>query len=137
MRLWTILISLLISNFSMANGVVRFPKEMVRFELVENSTGETIHCSHEYLSHVPWWDVVCEDRSYTVDLWLQTRESGKIKEHTLMYHAKESVSSSGTRLAQFKSHQTSFISRGDNELLGIISRIDVRNGLADLVVTVK
>jgi hypothetical protein len=32
---------------------------------------------------------------------------------------------------------TSFITRGESDLLGMVSRIDVRNGLADLVVTIK
>ena len=120
-----------------AQGVFRPSKEMLSFKLVDSSTSIETDCFHELLSHVPWWKVTCGDRAYTVDIWLQIRERGDLKENKLMYHVKESVSSSGTKITQFKSHFTSFISRGDAELLGVVSQIDVRNGLADLVVTVN
>lgn len=104
-------------------------------------SGQEISCTHKLMDNVPWWAVTCADaketREYTVDAWVQIRERGDLKENTLMYHVKESTSSSGTKLTQFKSHFTSFITRGDSELIGIVSQLDVRNGLADLVVTLN
>lgn len=115
--------------------------ENLSFKLVESHSGAELACTHELMDHVPWWKVTCADdketREYTVDTWVQIREKADLKENTLMFHVKESTSSSGTKLTQFKSHFTSFISRGDSELIGIVSQLDVRNGLADLVVTLK
>ena len=120
-----------------AQGRIRFEADQLTFELVDNTTGESTSCEHKILSHVPWWKVTCDDRQYTVDAWLQIRSRSEIFEKTLMFHVSEGVKSSSQKLVQFKSHMTSFISRGESQLLGIISRIDVRNGLADLVVTIK
>ncbi len=120
-----------------SQGVIRLPKERLKFKLVESSTAKEITCSHELLDHVPWWRVQCDDREYTVDTWVQIRSKGDLYEKTLMYHVKESTSSSGTKLTQFKSHFTSFMSRGPSDLIGITSQIDVRNGLADLVLSIK
>lgn len=117
--------------------VIRLPKERLSFELVETSTGEVTSCEHNLLSHVPWWRVSCGEREYTVDTWVQIRSKGDLFEKTLMYHVKESVSSSGTKLTQFKSHFTSFMSRGASDLIGITSQIDVRNGLADLILRIQ
>jgi hypothetical protein len=125
------------STFASASQVFRPGADRVSFELVDSLSGQSIKCSHTLLSHVPWWEVTCDDRKYTVDTWVQIRERGELKEMTLMYHVKESTSSSGTKLTQFKSHFTSFIVRGDSEWLGAVSHIDVRNGLADLVLTLQ
>ncbi len=120
-----------------SSGVIRFDKEQIEFTLVSSSTGEEIACEHELLSHVPWWSVRCEDRLYRVDTWAQIRRKQDLFEHTLLYHVSEGVRSSGERLVQFKSHITSFLSRGQATLMGITSQIDVRNGQADLVMRVK
>jgi hypothetical protein len=132
---------ILFGPLALAQQVWRPGSENLSFKLVESHTGSEISCTHELLDHVPWWKVICSDsketREYTVDAWVQIRERGDLKENTLMYHVKESTSSSGTKLTQFKSHFTSFITRGDSELIGIVSQLDVRNGLADLVVTLK
>ncbi len=133
---------LLISLFSwstqiFANGTIRFSKDQIKFYLVNSSTGMQTPCSHDLLSHVPWWRVQCEDRQYTVDTWIQIRSKGDLFENTLMYHVSEGVKSSGEKLVQFKSHLTSFRSQGAANLVGISSQIDVRNGQADLVMEVQ
>ena len=115
--------------------------ENLDFRLSNSHSGVELSCQHKLMTNVPWWKVTCRDqkevREYTVDVWVQIRERNDLKENTLMYHVKESTSSSGTKLTQFKSHFTSFITRGDSELVGVVSQLDVRNGLADLIVTLK
>ena len=120
-----------------AQGRTRFEKDQLSFELVDSTTGLTEQCEHILLSHIPWWKVSCGERSYTVDIWLQVRSRGELFEKTVLYHVSEGIQSSTQKLVQFKSHMTSLISRGQSDLIGIVSHIDVRNGLADLVVTVK
>jgi hypothetical protein len=104
-----------------AQGRVRFEPDQLSFELVDNTTGITIECTHKILPHVPWWKVSCDDRLYTVDTWLQVRSRGDLFEKTLLYHASEGIQSSSMKLVQFKSHMTSFITRGESDLLGMVS----------------
>jgi|GEM_PF-3514751 len=126
-----------LSNFTFSQGTIRFEKESLSFRLVNSSTGISQECQHELLTHVPWWRITCDDRNYTVDTWIQIRSKGDLFEKTLMYHVSEGIQSSGEKLVQFKSHMTSFISQGKSDLIGLVSRIDVRNGQADLVLTIK
>ena len=135
--LLTSVILLCVSSQVSAQGRIRFEADQLTFELVDNTTGEIVTCTHKLLDHVPWWKVSCGERLYTVDTWVQIRSRSELFEKTLMFHVSEGVKSSSQKLVQFKSHMTSFISRGESQLLGLISRIDVRNGLADLVVTIK
>lgn len=140
MKKLKVLLSIAIFTFSLnasAQGLIRFDKEDLNFSLVNSHTGVTHSCQHELLSHVPWWRVSCDDREYTVDVWLQIRSRDNLFEKTLMYHVSEGVQSSGERLVQFQSHFTSFVTKGRSQLQGIVSRIDVRNGQADLVVRTR
>ena len=137
MKLFLFGLLLFILNAGLKAQVIRLPKERLNFELVDSTTGASTSCEHELLTHVPWWKVSCGEREYTVDTWIQIRRKEDLFEHTLMYHVKESVSSSGTKLTQFKSRFTSFLSRGEAELIGVTSQIDVRNGLSDLVLRIR
>ena len=136
-KLITVISLFILSNFTFSQGTIRFEKESLNFKLVNSHTGVSQECQHELLTHVPWWRITCDDRNYTVDTWIQIRSKGDLFEKTLMYHVSEGVQSSGEKLVQFKSHMTSFISQGKSDLIGLVSRIDVRNGQADLVLTIK
>ncbi len=129
------LITVLILSFqakSQTQGLQRFTADQIQFQLVFND-GMTIQCQHQLLGHVPWWRVVCADRSFTVDVWLQTRfvQSG-LQQVSLMYHVSEGVDSSGQKLVQFNQHFTSFFVDQFENMRGIRSSIDVQNGLANL-----
>jgi hypothetical protein len=118
-------------------GLRRFSPGQIQYQLVSNE-GVTIQCQHQLLDHVPWWRVVCADRSFTVDVWLQTRfvQNG-VQQMSLMYHVSEGLASSGQKLVQFNQHFTSFFGDQFENIRGIRSSIDVQNGLANLEILVN
>ena len=144
-----ILSLLFVSFFSYAdapleNSFRRFDKSQLTFHLVNSSSGEFISCKHKPLESVtpvpppPWWVVECGDRKYTVDLWLENKSlASNLNSVFLLYHAKESISSSGESQTRFETQTTEFFYNGDTSYKAIRSSIDVRNGLADLYVTVS
>ncbi len=128
-----------INLFAQTNLVSRFKAEQLNFSLHSSSTGESIGCTHELLSHVPWWKVRCGTREFTVDTWLQLhyapeRQMSKV---TLMYHVSEGVKSSGLPLVQFNNHFTSIIVSTLTDIESISSSLDVQNGQASLVVVAQ
>lgn len=136
------ILSILFSFSSLSHSVTRFEQNQLSFQLVEN-TGETIECSHKPLESVtpvpppPWWVVECGDREYTTDIWMELRElSEDLSSILLLYHAKESISSSGEDRTRFETQTTRLFYSGEPQFKIIRSSIDVRNGLADLYVTV-
>jgi hypothetical protein len=133
------LFSILIASFTFANDKAsRFPKDNLQFYIQEND-GSVTKCDHELLTHVPWWKLKCADREYTADVWIETQHNfeRKLSKVTLMFHAKEGVRSSGEKLVQFKSHFTSIIVDNLANIKSLSSSLDVRNGLASLVVNAK
>ena len=121
----------------------RFQKDQLNFQLVEND-GTTILCNHKPLESVtpvpppPWWVLKCDRREYTVDIWMETqRLTESLSSVLLLYHAKESISSSGEGITRFETQTTEFFYTGKANYRIIRSSIDVRNGLADLYVTVR
>lgn len=113
----------------------RFQADQLRFSL-EDSDGQVMQCTHELLKHVPWWRVVCGERSYTVDVWREQlyNKSQNLSRLTLMYHVSEGVASSGEKLVQFNTHFTRFGLTETPSLQTVSSSMDVRNGQASLVV---
>lgn len=118
--------------------VRRFTTEELRF-LWQDHEGVQKSCKHELLSHVPWWKVICEDREFRVDIWMEIQKHNSTDHYryTLMYHVSEGVKSSGEKLVQFNSHFSHFVFAKDADLVQFESSIDVQNGLADLVVLVS
>ena len=117
--------------------VIRFNEGQVHFVLVDND-GESVDCTHQLLGHVPWWNVVCGNRQFTVNTWLQLMENtqkNKLK-LTFMYDVSEGVKSSGEKLVQFHSHITTLIIEDFKDLQQLQSSLDVRNGLMSLDMTV-
>jgi hypothetical protein len=122
----------------LAEGERRFPKESLGFSLHNHSGGVT-PCSHELLSHVPWWRVTCGQRQYTVDIWRQEsfNHSQNQTRITIMYDVSEGVESSGEKGVQFHGHFTSMDVTDLSSLARLSSFIDVRNGQASLRVEVE
>ena len=123
-------------------GITRFEKDQLKFTLIESS-GQSYICAHEALKNgsanpPPWWRVICDDRQYTVDIWMnRTGSKEGINNILLLFHASEGAKSSGEKLTQFKNQTTKFSFYGSSPLLRITSSLDVRNGLADLEVVVS
>ncbi len=113
----------------------RFQADQLKFTL-EDSDGEVLLCTHELLKNVPWWRVVCGERSYTVDVWREQlyNKSQNLSRLTLMYHVSEGLASSGEKLVQFNTHFTRFDLTESPTLQSVNSSMDVRNGQASLVV---
>lgn len=116
--------------------VRRFDKGQLSFSLVDNEGGQTT-CTHTLLAQVPWWQVVCEDRTYTVDVWVQSLSTPRGTRLTLMFDVSEGLRSSGEKLVQFRSHFTNLVVRDITELKSVASSLDVRNGQASLEVTAQ
>ncbi|MCB0411671.1 MAG: hypothetical protein KDD22_04050 [Bdellovibrionales bacterium] len=118
--------------------VIRFNENQIRFVLVDND-GESITCTHQLLSHVPWWDVICGKRHYTVNTWLQLLENTQqnLFKLTLMYDVSEGIESSGEKLVQFRSHLTTLVTEDFKKLRQLQSSLDVRNGLMSLDMEVQ
>jgi hypothetical protein len=138
MTLYFIFSTLFIFNNNLF-AVDRFDKEQIQFTLIE-SDGQKMACSHELLSNKspapapPWWVVTCGDRQYTTDVWMDVRQQPNRHTYTLMFHLKESVSSSGEKRVRFNTHQTSMSFPTSQRPLTMSSFLDARNGLADLYV---
>lgn len=128
---------------SLALAVTRFDKDQLIFLLYEEGANDTT-CTHFPLKEsdpnapdLPWWSVNCGNRAYTVDVWYEETDLGNnLKNIRFMFHAKESTSSSGDKSTQFQTHTTDIVTTS-NQLMGISSYLDVRNGLADLHVMAR
>ena len=134
---------LLVTLLAWPQSFTRFEKDQLSFQLVEND-GTTINCEHKPLESVtpvpppPWWVLTCNKRRYTVDVWMETQRLAEdLSSVLLLYHAKESRSSSGESITRFETQTTEFFYSGKATYRIIRSSIDVRNGLADLYVTVR
>ena len=116
----------------------RFAGSQLSFRLQE-SDGRSVSCRHHLLNHVPWWRVICGEREFTVDSWLEQAQHRRDDRQkiTLMFHASEGTASSGERLVQFQSHFSTFVLSGNSAVQAISSSLDVRNGLASLELTVR
>ncbi|MEO0336029.1 MAG: hypothetical protein AAF202_06535 [Pseudomonadota bacterium] len=124
-------------------AVTRFDSDQLSFTLYQEGL-PSVSCKHQPLKSVtpvpapPWWTVTCEDRTYTVDVWMSeqllTGDRWKI---SLMLHAKEGTASSGERLVQFQNHFTQLVLSGESHVHEISSSLDIRNGLASLDVSIK
>lgn len=127
-----------------AHSIVRFDQKQLLFNLVDSTTGDVTTCQHSPLETgspappPPWWTVRCGDRSYTVDIWMDDyRSADQLYNTFLLYHAKESTSSSGEKRVRFDT-QTTLLKTDKPQAVRVIrSSIDVRNGLADLDVEVQ
>lgn len=119
--------------------VIRFSAEQIQFVLRDMEGEDVVVCKHNLLSHVPWWEVKCGSRSYTVNTWIEVLENKETKVLKLgfMYDVSEGVKSSGESLVQFKSHFTSLTVRELKSVEKINSSLDVRNGLASLDLVVN
>lgn len=137
MRFVVLFIFTLVSSFASAQ-VIRFKPEQVNFKLQDND-GDTQSCEHKLLEHVPWWNVTCGSRSYTVNTWAQVahNKADDLTRVTFMYDVSEGVASSGERLVQFNSHYTNVFVESLTFLTKLTSDMDVRNGQSNLVVEVK
>ncbi len=127
-----------------AQSIVRFEQDQLHFVLVDSSTGAETTCKHYPLETgspappPPWWTVNCGDRSYTVDIWMDNyRSADQFYNTFLLFHAKESVSSSGKKLVQFNNQTTTIKTANPQALRALRSSIDVGNGLTDLNVEVR
>ena len=126
-----------------ALGVTRFKAEQLSFTLFQEGQS-AVACTHKKLSNKspaeppPWWVVSCGDRKYTVDIWMDEFQT-KDKMHNLLvlFHAKEGVASSGEKLTRFNTQTTRIKSDDASLVKAITSGLDMRNGLADLVVDVQ
>jgi len=126
-----------------AFGVTRFDASQLTFTLQEQGAGVT-QCTHSPLitgsqaEPPPWWTVVCDDREYTVDIWMDLYiTEGNVFNLYLLYHAKESTDSSGEKLARFNTQSTKLKFKELSQMTEISMSLDVRNGLADLMVDVS
>ena len=124
-------------------GITRFEAEQLNFTLLEEGAGAT-SCTHYPLvtgsqaEPPPWWTVECGDRKYTVDIWMDLYLSqDQFFNVYLLFHAKESTSSSGGKLASFNTQTTKLKFKEVSLFTGISMSLDVRNGLADLMVDVS
>ena len=123
-------------------AVVRFKASQLSFKLFD-STGREVACSHAPLqnnspaSPPPWWSISCGARSYTVDVWMDLWKGPQGAKLELMYHIKEGVSSSGEKLVRFDNQHTVLIFPKAQLPQIVRSSLDVRNGLADLVVEIN
>ena len=138
-----IIILLFVALAAWPQSFTRFEKDQLNFQLVEND-GTTLNCEHKPLESVtpvpppPWWALTCGERQYTVDVWMEAqRLTEELSSVLLLYHAKESISSSGENITRFETQTTEFFYTGKSKYRMIRSSIDVRNGLADLYVTVR
>ncbi len=127
-----------------SHAVIRFPHEKLTFTLVDSTTGIATSCQHKLLTNnspappPPWWVVTCDDRTYTVDIWMDKYKSAdQLSNIFLLFHAKESLSSSGEKSVRFDTQTTLMKMDNSQQVRVIRSTIDVRNGLADLEVEVS
>lgn len=125
-----------------ASGVTRFEAEQLSFTLFQEGQ-KVVFCSHKKLTNnspvepPPWWVVTCDDREYTVDIWMdEYRSKDKMQNLVVLFHAKEGVASSGEKLTRFNTQATKIKTEKSSLVRGISSRLDMRNGLADLVVDI-
>jgi hypothetical protein len=129
--------------FSKALAITHFDSSQLNFKLSQQGLNE-IQCHHKPLKTgsqappPPWWTVICDEYTFTVDVWMDEYVSkGSLYSISLLYHVKESVSSSGEKLTQFNTQSTQFKFNDFSQLKEINTSIDVRNGLADLNLEVK
>lgn len=126
-----------------AFGIIRFEVDQLKFTLLETGAGVT-SCTHRPLVNSsqaeppPWWTVECGDREYTVDIWMDLyRSQDQFYNVFLLFHAKESTSSSGEKLAKFNTQTTKLKFKELSPMTSVSMSLDVRNGLADLKVDVS
>ena len=136
-------IFVILSFSSSAYGLIRFDAEQLKFTLQDQS-GLEVDCQHQPLvtgseaEPPPWWTVNCGKRQYTVDIWMDLFISqDKLFNVYVLFHAKESVSSSGQKLTRFNTQTARLKFKEISHLTNILMSIDVRNGLADLKVEVS
>ncbi len=124
-----------LKSFAQVN---RFTEEQISFELRDND-GTVEKCSHKILPQVPWWNVRCGDRSYTVNTWIQISHQKDLQmtKVSLMYDVSEGLTSSGEKLVQFHSHFSNVYVDSLTSLKLVNSDMDVRNGQMSLVMTGK
>src|SRR5690606_20278757 len=109
-----------------AYDVHRFEANQLEFALQYNE-GEKVRCTHEILPHVPWWQVRCDQRLFTVNTWMQLlkHKTLPIVKLTLMFDVSESVRPGGPPAVQFRSHLTSLTVESLTEIQEIQTSLDV------------
>lgn len=137
------IILIILSFGQSAFGITRFEADQLNFTLLEEGAGAT-SCKHYALvtgsqaEPPPWWTVECGDRKYTVDIWMDLYLSqDQFFNVYLLFHAKESTPSSGEKLAKFNTQTTKLKFKEISPFTSISMSLDVRNGLADLMVDVS